>query len=141
MKPKLSLRVAAILTFVHALLHTFGGLLHAPSHGSDEVAVIESMRAFRFETMGTTTTYWDFYFGFGLFLTVSLLALSVILWQLATLFSEAQPKLRPLLVSLFFAFLLFAVLSIRYFFIAPVIVEVAIAAFIGLAYVYSRPAS
>ena len=65
MKPTLFLRIASILTFVHCVLHTFGGVLSSPRHGAEEVAVIEAMKSHSFDVMGSMRSYWDFFFGYG----------------------------------------------------------------------------
>jgi hypothetical protein len=96
MKPHILLRTASILTLIHALLHHFGGLTRPPSHGQDEVVVRTAMKSFRMDVMGSFRSYWDFYFGFGLFLTVSLLLLAVLLWQLAALAKSDPAKAGPL---------------------------------------------
>ena len=141
MKPPILLRSASILTFIHAGLHTFGGLLSAPSHGPEEITVLNAMKSFRFEFMGSPRTYWDFYFGFGLFLTVSLLLQAVLLWQLASLTKSDPDKARPFIAALLIAFIAAVVLSWRFFFIAPLVTEALIAILIGLAYVLTRPRS
>lgn len=118
MKPQVLLRTASFLTLVHALLHTFGGLLSGTSHNHDEVALLNAMKSLRFDAMGSLRTYWDFYFGFCLFLTVSLLLLSALLWQLAALIQIEPAKARP--------------------FIAPLFVEGTVALLLGFAYAASR---
>lgn len=138
MTPKILLRMASALTVAHALLNTFAGLLSGTSENPEEVAILNSMKALRFDAMGSLRTYWDFYFGFGLFLTVNLLLLSVLMWQLAALVKAEPAKARPLILSLCIAFLAFAVLSSVYFFVAPLALEGMIAALLGFAYVLSR---
>jgi len=139
MKPQLLLRIAAVLTLIHAVLHTVGGLLGEPSHGPEERAVIATMKASAFDFMGSSRTYWDFYFGFGLFLSVGLVLQAVLLWQLAALAKSDPAKARPFMISLFLAFVAAIVLSWQFFFIAPLVTEAIIAAFIALAYMASRP--
>ena len=138
MKPDVLLRAASVLTLAHGLLNTFAGLLSGTSKNQDEVRLLNAMKALHFDAMGSLRTYWDFYFGFGLFLTVSLLLLSVLLWQLASL-AKAEPAMaRPFVASLFIAFLAFAVLSWMYFFVAPLIIEGMVALLLGFAYASSR---
>ena len=96
------------------------------------------MKAVRFDAMGSMRTYWDFYFGFGLFLTANLLVISVLLWLLAALVKTHSAIARPFVGSLCFAFLVFAVLSSQFFFAAPMIIEVAIALLLAFAYASSR---
>jgi len=140
MKATIFLRIASVLTFVHCVLHTIGGVFGSPSHGAEEVAVIESMKSHRFAFMGSTRGYWDFFFGYGLFVSVSLLILAVLLWQLSALAKTSAGRIRPMLVVLCLGFLAFAIISWNYFFIAPTVVELLIALFIALAFV-TAPAS
>jgi hypothetical protein len=138
MKSRTLLRTASVLTLVHALLNAFAGLLSGTSEAQDEMAVLGAMKALRFDAMGSMRTYWDFYFGFGVFLSANLILLSVVMWQLAALAETAPRSARSFIASLCIGFLVFAALSWRYFFIAPVVVEVIIAVVLGLAYVAAR---
>jgi hypothetical protein len=137
MTPTILLRCASLLALVHSLLHTFGGLLAAPSHGADEERVLATMKSLRFDFMGSARSYWDFYFGFGLFLTVALVLQAVLLWQLAALARTEPDQARPFLATLFVSFLAAVLLSWRYFFVAPLVMEAVIAALVGLAWVLS----
>lgn len=132
------MRTASVLTLAHAFLNSFAGLLSGTSKNQDEVSLLNAMKALHFDAMGSLRTYWDFYFGFGLFLTVNLLLLAVLLWQLASLVKAEPATARPFIGVLCVAFLAFAVLSWLYFFIAPLLVEGVIALLLGLAYASSR---
>jgi hypothetical protein len=133
-KATIFVRIASVLTLVHCVLHTIGGVFGSPSHGAEEIAVVESMKAHRFGVMGSMRSYWDFFFGYGLFVSVSLLALAVWLWQLSTLTKTNAAQTLPMLKVLCLCFLGFTVISWNYFFIAPALVELLIALFIGLAF-------
>ena len=138
MNPKLLLRASAVVTFVHAMLNTFVGLLSGTSKNHEEVLLLNAMKALHFDALGSLRTYWDFYFGFGLFLTFNLLLLAVLMWQLSSV-AKAQPAMaRPFIGMLCIAFLAFAILSWLYFFIAPVVIELVIALLLGLAYASLR---
>ena len=129
------LRLASILSLVHMVLNTFAGLLSGTSRNREERAVLESMKAVEFDAMGSLRTYWDFYFGFGMFLTVSLLLISILLWQLASV-AQTEPALaRPFVGSICIAFVAFSMLSGLYFFIAPLLFDMVIAIILGTAFV------
>ncbi len=135
MKPTIWLRVASILTLVHAVLHTVGGVFGKPTYGSEQIAVIETMKAHQFLVMGSPRTYWDFHFGYGLFLSICLLVEAVLFWQLGEI-AKSQPKLiRPILAAFILAFCGTAIVAGRYFFVAPAITEVLIAGCLVGAYV------
>jgi hypothetical protein len=138
MTSKVLLRAAAILTFIHAVLHTVGGLFRTPSNGPTETAVIGAMKSATFDFMGSMRSYWDFYFGFGLNVSVTLLIETAILWQLANLASAAPERARPFIATLAVAFLSMAALSYLFFFIAPVLTELLIAGILVAAYLRAR---
>lgn len=71
-------------------------------------------------------TYWDFYVGFGLFVTVFLLFAAAMAWQLGSVPAPVLSQVRSLawLLTLTFAAVLF--LSWRYFFIAPMVFSAVI---------------
>jgi hypothetical protein len=71
--------------------------------------------ALHFDAMGSLRTYWDFYLGFGLYLTVNLLLLSALMWQLASVVKTEPAIARPFIGLLCIAFLAFAFLSSLYF--------------------------
>lgn len=135
MRPAIALRTASALTLVHAILHTIGGVLAPPSHGAEELAVVETMSAHRFDFMGSMRSYSDFMLGYGLFLTVVLLGQAVLFWQLAALARTRPEGLRPVVGVLALGFVAMAIVSWRFFFVAPVVTELLIAAFLAAAFV------
>ena len=140
MKSSIALKIAAVLTLIHAVLHTVGGLFSSPDHGAEEINVLNTMKSFQFDFMGSMRSYWDFYFGFGLNVTLFLLLEAVLLWQLASLSKSDPAKARPFMLTLLAAFVVMMVLSWRYFFIAPLVFEGVIAVLIGVSYVLTlRP--
>lgn len=127
MKPVIFIRIAAVLTFIHAVLHTIGGVFGTADPGPAAVAVA-AMKANQFLLMGNTRSYWDFYMGMGLGATISLTMESIVLWFLASLARTHAEKMRPILLTFAAGYLVFAVNSWRYFFIGPVIAEILMAA-------------
>jgi hypothetical protein len=138
MKPVLFLRIAAVLTFIHAVLHTVGGVFGEVGPGPAAIAV-EAMKANQFLLMGKTRSYWEFYRGLGLVVTIMLTAEAVLFWLLGSLAKTEAPRLRPILGAFLVGYAALAVNSYAYFFLAPVIVEILIAACLGLAIVTAKP--
>ena len=83
MNATLFLRIASVLSLIQCVLHTVGGVFGSPKHGAEEVAVIETMKSHRFDFMGSMRSYWDFVFGYGLFVTIDLIVQTILFWQLA----------------------------------------------------------
>jgi hypothetical protein len=125
-KPVLFLRIASVLTFIHAVLHTIGGVFGKIDPGPAAVAVA-AMKANQVLVMGSMRSFWDFYFGLGLALSISMTAESILMWQLASLAKSEARRLRPMMATFLAAYVVIAINSNAHFFIAPVIVEILIA--------------
>jgi hypothetical protein len=134
MKSTTWLRIASFLTFVHAVLHTVGGVFGAVPPGPATVAA-SAMKANQFLALGMMRTYWDFYRGMGLGVTIFLTIEAVVFWMLASVARRDALALRPVLAAFMVGYLAFAVNSYLYFFLAPVIVELLIATCLGLAWI------
>jgi len=126
------LRFAAILSFLYFLGHS-AGMPWTPSIGAGPEVVVRGMRSVRFDVFGSSRTYWDFYQGFGLTLSVLQLLESVVLWLLAGLAAEAPAQVRPFVLAFLIANLAQLVLVFRYFFLPPIVFCVVIAVCLGLA--------
>src|SRR4029450_1797917 len=90
------LRIASIVSLVLTAGHTLGGMQSWSPPG--ETPLLEAMRSFRFDAGGASRSDRDFSIGFGLTITVYLLAQGVMLWQLATLAKRDLVQVRPILV-------------------------------------------
>jgi hypothetical protein len=103
MKPAIFLRIAAALALLEAAGHTFLFVSYTPSHGPEEIAVVEAMKSHAFKLGGVAPhSYWELYFGYGLFATVSCLIEVGVLWQLASLVKTAPAQVRSM-AAIFFA--------------------------------------
>jgi len=133
---RVSLRAASVLCVLHAAMHQVG-MMQSPASDAER-AVISSMGAFTANVMGSTRSYLEFYSGLGVLLTVTLVAFGAVLWVLSRAESSAHAQTRSLLLLCGLTFVAFTAVSIRYFFIAPIVVEALIAALVSLAYFKSR---
>lgn len=137
------MRIAAILSLINGVGHTIG-VFSSPKHGAQEIALLEDMKSHHFDVMGSVRSYWDFLFGYGLFITIGLLVQAILFWQLAA-FAKTNPAwTRPIVALFFFNCIGVAIVSWKYFFIGPVVAQLLIAACLGVAFVTaagSRPAA
>ena len=133
MKQTILLRTASALTLVFCAGHTYG-TLNVSSRGPEEAAVFMAMQAFPFSIMGFRRTHWDFYRGFSLLFSVTLLLLAVLLWQLGGIAKTDPARARPLVATLGLGYLGFTVLCGTFFFTAPAVVSAAATACIALAF-------
>ena len=138
MKPTIFLRIASLLTLIHAVLHTIGGVFGKPEPGVAAM-VAATMQANRFPIFGSMRSYADFYLGMGLGITIFLTTEAVAFWLLASLAKTDGARLRPILAVFTIGYLAFAVNSAVYFFSGPVITEVLIALCLGMAIITTKP--
>jgi hypothetical protein len=132
MKPVLFLRIASIISFLFAVLHTLGGAHSWSPVG--ETDVLRAMRSYHFDAGGASRTYLDFYLGLGFTVGLFLLLQAVVLWQLATLAKVDSVRLRPMIASFFVASVVCAFLSWKFIFVLPAIFSPFLAALLALTF-------
>ena len=139
MKPFWLYRVAAVLLLLFSAGHTVGFRKTKPEWGID--AIVNAMKTTSFYVNGFPRTYWDFYVGFGLFVSLLLLFAALVCWQLGGLNMAALKSMPFLTWSLVICFVGVTYLSWRYFFIPPLVFSIAITVVLGLAAWSIRAAS
>ena len=110
-------RISAVLLVLFALGHTIGFRRVEPQWGAD--TVVSGMRSVSFEVQGFNRTYWDFFTGFGLFVTVFLLFAAVLAWRFGSVPPERLSAIPVERWSFALCFVIIAGLTWRYFFVAP----------------------
>jgi len=136
MQSSTSLRIASGATLLLFAGHTAGGLNSWSPVGN--TPVLDAMKSFRFPVNGFDRSYWHFYIGFGLNISVFLLAQAVVLWQLASLVTVDPVRTRPMILVFLIATLAAVVLDTKFFFAAPLALTVAIGIFLGAALLQTR---
>jgi len=122
MRASVFYRIAAVLLLLFEAGHTSGFPWSDPKWGVD----LGSMRSTHFYIMGFSRTYWDFYVGFGLFVSAFLLLAVVLAWQLGGLPPESLARMRGTAWTFALCFAGIAVLAWKYFFIIPIVFSIAI---------------
>jgi hypothetical protein len=120
-------RIASVLTLIHCVLHTIGGVFGKPTHGTEQIAVIATMKGHSFDMMGSMRSYWDFFFGYGLFVTINLLIQGILFWQLGSFVKTSPALVRSIALLFVVNYAVMSAIAFRYFFIAPGIIEALIA--------------
>lgn len=140
MNSTLYLRIASVLTLIHSVLHTIGGVFGKAGPGPASVA-FAAMQSNKFVAMGAMRSFADYYRGLGLGITIFLTVEAIVFWQLGTLAKTHAIQLRPILATFLVAYLALAVNSFFYFFFGPVVAEILIVLCLGLAIVTARSTS
>ena len=122
MKASMFYRIAAVLLLLFDAGHTSGFPWSDPKWEVD----LGSMQLTHFYIMGFSRTYWDFYVGFGLFVSVLLLLAVVLAWQLGALPPEFLARMRGTAWAFALCFVAITVLSWKYFFVIPIVFSIVI---------------
>lgn len=118
-------RIASGLLVLFAVAHTLGFRQTDPRWGAD--SLVASMRTIHFDAQGFSRSYWDFFTGLGLFVTMFLLFAAVLAWQFGGLSQETLRLMPTVRWGLAICFVGVTVLSWMYFFIAPFVLSAVIA--------------
>ncbi len=124
MKASVLYRIASILLLLFAVGHTIGFRQGDPDWGV--AALVGSMKSIHFAVQGFSRTYWDFFSGFGFFVSVFILFAAVLAWQLGGLAPEVLAPMRGPAWAFALCFAAVTALTWRYFFAAPIVLCTAI---------------
>ena len=116
MKPKLLLRIAAILILIHGVLHTtgFGQWKDDPDPAKHEM--IKLMTGQKFPFMGTSRNIGQYYDGFGYGCSIALILIAVLLWIVSGELSSSPSLARKVIAVVSFSLLIWATDELIYFF-------------------------
>jgi hypothetical protein len=116
MKPKLLLRIAAILILIHGLLHTWGFSQWKQDPDPAKHEVIKQMTGQKFPFMGTTRNMGEYYDGFGYAGSIALFLIGALLLIMASDLSSNTALAKKAIITLGIALLLWATDELIYFF-------------------------
>ena len=119
MKASWFYKIAAVLLLLFSIGHTLGFRQTDPQWKAD--AVVADMQKIHFNAQGFDRSYWDFFVGFGLFVSVFLLLSAILAWQLGGLKAEVLAMIPAVKWSLALCFIGVTILSWKYFFVVPVV--------------------
>ena len=121
-------RVAAVLLLLFCAGHTAGGMLAQKSMGGASDVVFAQMKAVHFACNGSDCTWYGFWYGFGMTVSVFLLLSAVIAWQLDRVPPTAWKSTAVIAWALIAAHAANTVLSLKFFFMAPTIFSLCVTA-------------
>ena len=138
MHSSLLLRIASIIALLFAVGHSIGAPW-TPVNEAAPASVVEAMKSVSFDAMGSTRTYWDFYFGFGISISIYLLAQAAVLWLVASLARAYPDAARPFVVVLLVAYAANVYVTFKYFFVIPLVMSIVMVTCLALALIALRP--
>jgi hypothetical protein len=116
MKPKLLLRIAAILILIHGVLHTTGFSQWKQDPDPAKQEVIKQMTGQKFPFMGTSRNMGEYYDGFGYAGSIALFLIAVLLWVVSGELSSNTSLAKKIIIVISFSLLVWATNEWIYFF-------------------------
>jgi len=114
MKPKILLRIAAVLMFIHCILHTIG--FSGWKTDTANQTVVQAMTGPKFPFMGVNRNMGEFYDGFGYASTIALLLITVSLWIVSGELGSKSSLAKKMTLTLAIILALWGIDEIIYFF-------------------------
>ena len=96
-------RIAAYLMVFYTLGHTLGAVVATPQFGPQSDAVVSAMKTVRVVAQGTERTWYDFYRGFGAFVSVFFIFSTWMAWYLGGMSPEDRRAFEPITWAFVFA--------------------------------------
>jgi len=124
MRASILYRISSVLILLFAIGHTFGFRKTDPAWGVDQT--LDILKRTTFHVQGFDRTYYGFYVGSGFFVTVFMLFTVLVTWELGRLPAATLARLPWLTWGLALSYAGALVISLRYFFMVPVIFSAVI---------------
>jgi hypothetical protein len=121
-------RIASYLLLFIFVGHTGGAMIAQRSRGAASDAVFALMKSVHFDFNGADATWYGFWFGFGLTISVYLLFSAVLAWQLDKIEPEQWPAVQVIAWAFIASQFASAILSFEYFFLGPALASALITA-------------
>jgi len=118
MKHSLVYRVAACLLFLFFAGHTVGSFAGS-SPAPAATPVLDAMKTVPFDFHGSTRTFYDIFFAYGLIVSLFLFLSAVAAWRMSSVDPRRFHAAEPLAWWLFAVQLVTASLAWKYFFVGP----------------------
>jgi hypothetical protein len=112
-------RIAAVLLLLFCVGHTLGFRQTDPEWKAD--SLVADMQRIHFNAQGFERSYWDFFVGFGLFVSVFLLFAAILAWGLGAMKAETLALIPAVKWSLALCFIGITILTWKYFFVVPLV--------------------
>lgn len=125
MSARILYRIIAVLLLAFAGGHQFGFRRADPRWNA--TGVVDGMRNVTFDVQGFTRSYWDFFSGFGFFVTAFLVFAAIHSWQMGAMSTERLSALPVMRWSFAACFAIIAVISWQDFFVTPGVLSTLIA--------------
>jgi hypothetical protein len=126
-------RLAAYALALYALGHTMGAVVSTPRFGPESDAVVAAMKSVHVAAMGANCTWYGFYRGFGIFVSIFFVFSAIMAWLLGGKSVEERLALAPLTWALFASYAVSIGTAWLYFFPMPLAFSALVTVLLGIA--------
>lgn len=127
--------LAAAIAALQCVAHTYLIATYKAHHGPAELAVVAAMQQYRFHFGGPWLhTYWDLYSGYAILAAFSCLIEALLLGTVASWIEDSPQQARHIVLLFAAANLGYCAIVLRYFFLTPLLPDLAIAACLLIAF-------
>lgn len=112
--------------------HTMGAVIRTPHFNDAASAVRSAMTSVRFPCDGSSCTWFGFYLGFAIMLSVFVLLSAFAVWYVGGLDRATRIRLRPVTFAVLLSFAAMALVSKFFFFAPPLMLSLIITALLTI---------
>jgi hypothetical protein len=116
MRAKIILRAAAIIIFLHGIGHTMAVLTWKDDPDPKKMEVVRQMTENKFPFMGTSRSMGEYFEGFGIQGTLSLLLITLILWYVSDVRESNKNLNKKIILTVSLILLVWGTIELIYFF-------------------------
>jgi hypothetical protein len=131
-------RLASYVLVLYTFGHTLGAVINTPRFGAESDSVVAAMKSVHVQAQGADCTWYGFYRGFGIIVSVYFILSAVLTWQLGGMTPAERRKFKLVTWTLFLGFVVCAIVTWSSFFPVPLVFSVALAVLLGFACMRTR---
>jgi hypothetical protein len=125
-------RLAAYTLVLYALGHTLGAVIRTPHFGLESDGVVAAMKDVHVLASGYDCTWYGFYRGFGIFVTVYFLFSAALAWHVGGMRTRERAAFAPIMWALFASHAISIVTASLYFFGVPIVFSTLVTLLLGI---------
>jgi hypothetical protein len=125
-------RLAAYVLVLYTLGHTLGAVVNTPRFGAESDAVAAAMKSVHVYAQGSDCTWYGFYRGFGVFVSIYFAFSVYAAWLLGGAHGQERRSFLPIGWALFVSHAGGAIVAFAYFFPVPIVFSTVITALLGI---------
>lgn len=134
-------RLAAYVLVLYTLGHTLGAVVATPEFGAESAQVVGAMKTVHVVAQGADCTWYGFYRGFGIFVSIFFVFSIVMCWHVGGMKLEGRLASLPLTWALAASYAVSVVTAWTYFFAMPILFSTLVTSLLAVACIRDQRAA